>query len=405
MRVLQVIHQYRPAIGGSERHTTDLAETLVRRGHTVHVFTTQARDFQTWRNELPAFEILDGVKIYRFPSLQRRSYTWRILDFGYTNYRRTRARRYEPFIFWGNGPLSLSLALNLLLRVQQYDLVHLNTLPYSHVYYGYRIARARRVPIVFTPHVHVEQPETFEVGYFDTVLRGSDRVIADTRIERDYLIGKGVQPDRIVVAGIGIKLAELQRRDAQACRRRLGLPVEGTVLLFLGRKVGYKGLDTVVQAFAALKPRYPSLMLVAAGPETDESIRLQHIYAHLPGFVNLGAVSNDEKLDLLNACDMLVLPSRAEAFGIVFLEAWAVGKPVIGARNGAMPAVIGDGEDGFLVEFGDAAGLAEKIELFLHDPALGARMGIQGYRKVVNCYTVERIADIVEETYRSITQQ
>jgi len=399
MRVLHVTHQYKPAIGGSEQYITNLSEELAKRGHLVDVFTTRSRNYLTWRNELPPFERLDGVNVYRFPSLERKGYTWRILDFGYRNYRRIRSPLYEPFIFLGNGPLSLPLLIDLALKGRRYDVVHLNTLPYSHVYYSYLCTRLLRVPVVVTPHIHVDQPETFDVGYFNAVLRGSDLVIADTELEKRYLIARGVHEDKIVVAGIGIKVKEFELLNMEECRRHFGIPEEAFVLLFLGRKVAYKGLETVLRAFTILREHDTNLYLVAAGPETYESQMLRASYNDLPGFINLGAVSHQEKVMLLNACDVLLLPSRAEAFGIVFLEAWAVKKPVIGARSGAIPTVIAEGEDGLLIEPGDAEGLARQIKRLIDNPALKTRLGEKGYEKVLARYTVERIADIVEGAY------
>ena len=399
MRVLHVTHQYKPAIGGSEQYMTDLSEELAKREHRVDVFTTRSQNYLTWRNELPPFEHLDGVNIARFPSLERRNYTWRILDFGYRNYRRTRSPVYEPFIFFGNGPLSPLLFINLVLKGRRYDVVHLNTLPYSHVYYSYLCARLLRVPIVVTPHIHVDQPETFDVGYFNAVLRGSDLVIADTELEKRYLIARGVHEDKIVVGGIGIKLENFELLKVGECRRRFRIPEEAFVLLFLGRKVEYKGLETILRAFTILREYDANLYLVAAGPETHESQVLQASYNDMPGVINLGAVSHQEKVMLLNACDVLLLPSTAEAFGIVFLEAWAVKKPVIGARSGAIPAVIAEEEDGLLIEPGDAEGLARQIKRLINDPALKIRLGAKGYEKVLARYTVERIADVVEQAY------
>ena len=75
--------------------------------------------------------------------------------------------------------------------------------------------------------------------------------------------------------------------------------------------------------------------------------------------IDLGTVSDQEKINLLHLAEVLVLPSRFEAFGIVFLEAWACGTPVIGAATGAIPSVIGEG--GLTFPYGDATQLAEKL--------------------------------------------
>ena len=109
MRIIHVSHQYAPAIGGSEQYITDLSENLVRRGHTVDVFTSQARDYHAWRNELPAGEVINGVTVRRFASLTRGPRTWRILATGLRNYRQSRSPLFEPAIFFGNGPVSWPL--------------------------------------------------------------------------------------------------------------------------------------------------------------------------------------------------------------------------------------------------------------------------------------------------------
>ena len=402
MRLLHVTHQYRPAIGGSERYMADLSEELVRRGHLVDVATTRARSFWTWRTELPAFERLNGVNVYRFRSLRRGALTWHVLDFGYGRYRRTGRRRYEPFILLGNGPLAPGLAWHILRHGRRYDLIHIQTLPYTHVVYAYLCARTTGRPVVVTPHLHVEDPETFDVEAFNAVLRGADLVIAVSEREVAYLTARGVPSERILVAGNGVRLGELPTLDPRACRARLGLPHDAFVLLFLGRKVAYKGLQTVLAAFARLQARYPSLHLVSAGPSTVHSQALAREYGDLPRWVDLDAVDDGQKLDLLNACDVLLLPSTAEAFGIVFLEAWAVGKPVIGAHAGAIPYVIEDGYDGLLVAPGDAAELATAIERLITCPELRRWLAANGQAKVRQHYTVERIADRVEAGYRRV---
>jgi len=96
---------------------------------------------------------------------------------------------------------------------------------------------------------------------------------------------------------------------------------------------------------------------------------------------------------------MLVLPSRVDSFGLVFLEAWAYRKPVIGAAAGGIPEVISDGSDGFLVPFGDVKGLAHRIATLLDDKALARQMGEEGYRKVIRFYTWDAIFPRLEEIY------
>ena len=405
MRVLHVTHQYPPAIGGSERYIADISEELARRGHQVDVLTSRSLDYHSWRNELGPFEVRNGVNVRRFRSIRRHKYVWQLLKRGIEGYVRTRARRYEALFFLGGGPLCPGMFTWLLAHASRYDLVHLNCLVYAPAAYGYAAARLRGVPAVVTPHAHSEQEVTYDFGYQRAVLRGSDHVLAVTTPERTFLMDVGIDARHITTAGNGLRPEEYPAQNAGEARRRLGLPEDAFVLLFLGRKTDYKGFDLVVEAFKTLQPDHPELRLLAVGPGTQFSDALLARNSGLPGLVDLGAVSDEVKLAALNACDCLALPSSAEAFGIVFLEAWILGKPVIGARTLAVSTVIADGEDGFLVTPGDVPGLAAQVACLLADPGLARQMGLKGHAKVLGRYTVERVTDVVEGVYLRVLRQ
>lgn len=405
MRLLHVTHQYWPALGGSERYMTDLSEELALRGHAVDVFTTRSRDYRTWHSELPSFERVGGVNVHRFGSIERGPLAWRALHYGLSRYHRTGARRYEPFILWGNGPLSPRLFLNVLWKARRYDLVHLNLLHYAHAAYGYWAAKSRGLPVAVTPHIHVEQEETYGAGYLQDILRGSDLVLADTRAEKRFLESLGVPGHRIVVAGIGVRLEDFPILDRAACRRRWGLPPDAFAMLFLGRKTEYKGLAPLLEAFLALRREHDQLHWLVLGPETAYSERLFAPYDDFPGLLRRGVISEEEKAEALNACDLLAMPSVGEAFGIVYLEAWALGKPVIGARAGAIPTIIAHEQDGILVSPGSVEELVREIERMMADPSRGQRLGARGQRKVRERYTTRHVADIVEGACTRLLRQ
>jgi glycosyltransferase involved in cell wall biosynthesis len=405
MRLLHVTQRYPPAIGGAEKYIADLSEELVQRGHQVDVFTSRALDFYTWKNELPRFEQLNGVNVYRFSAMRRRAWVWSILHFGLRHYWSTRSRWYEPLIFFGGGPLAPGMLWAILAQGRRYDLIHLSCLVYGHVAYGYWAARRLGVPVVVTPHAHTRQEDTYNLGYQRDVMFGCDHVIAVTPTERDLFLDLGLDPWRVSVAGNGLRPDDYPGDQRATARRRLGLPDEGFAVLFLGRKSDYKGLDVALEAYAALQRQGLPTSFLAVGPETDYSQALWPRYQGLPGLTVLGAVSDEEKLAALAACDCLVLPSIGEAFGIVFLEAWLMGKPVIGARVPAVSSVIDDGQDGWLAVPGDASDLAACIARLVADPDLARRMGATGRDKVLRRYTVPRIADRVEGIYLRVLRR
>jgi glycosyltransferase involved in cell wall biosynthesis len=132
-------------------------------------------------------------------------------------------------------------------------------------------------------------------------------------------------------------------------------------------------------------------------------------YEELPDDVRercrwLGFISDEDKRDLNAAGQVFCMPSRTDSFGIVYLEAWLNGVPVIGARAGGVPEIISDGVDGYLAEFGDVAALANRIELLLRRPEAAHDMGQAGRRKVLAEHTwdhkISRIAEIYAEVGR-----
>ncbi|MCP4542864.1 MAG: glycosyltransferase family 4 protein, partial [Chloroflexi bacterium] len=118
----------------------------------------------------------------------------------------------------------------------------------------------------------------------------------------------------------------------------------------------------------------------------------------------LGRVSEEEKRDLMAACDMLVMPSRVDSFGIVYLEAWLYRKPVIGARAWGIDDVITRGQDGLLVPFGDESALAEAIVHLLDHPKKAVEMGIHGEAKVYKEHTWESKFAQVHSLYQGLAK-
>src|SRR5205823_9452068 len=114
-----------------------------------------------------------------------------------------------------------------------------------------------------------------------------------------------------------------------------------------------------------------------AGPHSPFSRRFFERRSR-PWLQVLGPVSAQEKWDAIEAATVVCLPSRHEAFGRIFLEAWSKGKPVIGGRIPAVADVIEDERNGLLVSPGSAAELSQALERLLRDPALATALGRRG---------------------------
>jgi glycosyltransferase involved in cell wall biosynthesis len=141
------------------------------------------------------------------------------------------------------------------------------------------------------------------------------------------------------------------------------------------------------------------------GPETDFSRGLWSRYAGQDGLILRGEVSDEERLAALAACDVLALPSAGEAFGIVYLEAWAYRKPVIGARIASVSSIVSHGEDGLLVEPGMVSALTQALAFLVQHREEARAMGERGRQKLERRYTVSCIADIIEGAYARVLRK
>jgi glycogen(starch) synthase len=233
-------------------------------------------------------------------------------------------------------------------------------------------------------------------GCQERILKDSCFVSAQSRFEMGLYSEIGVPPERIHLSGSGIDPGEFRSASGDAARRRLGL--RGPLLLSLTAHTGQRGLEHMLIAFRAVLETHRDAVLVLAGPVMpDATDHLQRLVPDDPllrdRVVVTGYVRKEERADLLAAADAVLLPSRLDCFGIVLLEAWMSGKPVIGCWSGVMPDLIVEGVNGFLVPFGDTGTLAWRMRTLLENRELCRSMGEAGRSMVLREWTWERITD------------
>jgi glycogen(starch) synthase len=166
----------------------------------------------------------------------------------------------------------------------------------------------------------------------------------------------------------------------------------------LGRAVNNKGFDLLIDAFAAVSLSAPDLSLVIAGDGASlDSLRDQVRILSLEQRVHFtGALDRGGVVTLLSNAEVIVMPSRIEPFGIVVLEAWRAGCPVIASNRGGAPEYVADNIDGILVDPLDSVALSGALLRLLESPVERDRLSKAGLRAVCN-FQWERIADRYEE--------
>jgi glycosyltransferase involved in cell wall biosynthesis len=154
----------------------------------------------------------------------------------------------------------------------------------------------------------------------------------------------------------------------------------------------------------------PEVRLIVAGGRTGYSPQLDKVLA---GFTRrerdrihlIPNFAEREKAEIFAACDVFVSPSGYESFGITFVEAWAAGKPVIGCRSGAIPAVVDEWHDGLLVPYRDTPQLAAAMLELLHDDRRCEKMGRRGHEKVLAAHTWEHAVARFRDAYQEAIER
>jgi len=338
MNILFWSETYPPVVGGAELWGSRFVEALTTRGHHVAVVCRKEPGRDREGTEADA-----AVPIHRFQfweSLTRR-----------------------------DSALSFATR-DLIARVKQTfrpDVVHLSGLGPS-LFYHLVTRRAWCAPTLLTLHGSLRRqsaPGTFVwrvIAEADWVVGVSHAVLAEARelvpavTARSSVIHHGIAPGP---AG--------------------GAPpsVDPPRLACLGRLVRDKGFDVAIEAMVPLRHLLPAVRLVVGGdgPEAaalQERVRELGLGDHV-AFV--GPVTSGDVPAFLTRASVVVMPSRAEGFGLVALEAAAMGRPVVATRVGGLPEVIESGRTGLLVEPDRPAALAHAVFRLLSDPACLRSMG------------------------------
>jgi len=291
-------------------------------------------------------------------------------------------------------------------RQAPFDLVHLQfpADPMAHLSYG---LMPRRVKRVITWHSDIVRQQALLKLYrpfLERTLRGADAIIAPSpsHLESSEQLAVVRDSARFRVVPFGFDLARFRERPARADEIRARYP--GKFLLFaLGRHVYYKGFEHLIRALADVPGAV--LALGGQGPLTGELRRAAQA-AGVAGRVDfVGRIPDDELPAWYYACDVFCLPSieRAEAFGIVQVEAMACGRPVIcGQLGNGVNWVNPDGETGLAVPPADVEALAAALRRLQRGPELRARLGEAGRRRAYGVFTAEAMARATLEVYREV---
>lgn len=406
MKILQVPRRFVASEwGGTETTILQTSRALRAAGHEVEIFTSLALAEQRR-------ETFHGVPVRRFP------YRYPFLGLSAEDKRDMDKK--------GGNLLSLSL-LWALVREPGVDLLHAHT--------GKRVggsvrtaARLRGIPYVVTLHGgFFEVPpgemdqmlapirNRFEWGRAFGALLGARRVLEDAAAVicvggDEYAAAQRQLPrQRVELLPNGVDCAFFATGDGPGFRAAYDIPSERRIILCVSRIDYQKNQIGLVEALAQVVAERPAAHLVLLGPVTVANyqerllarVRALGLERHLTLIPGLRP-DNPCLSGAFHAADIFCLPSLHEPFGIVILEAWAAGLPVVASRVGGIPSFTHDGQDCLLAEPGDTDHLARQLQRLLDHPELADRLASAGRDKARRDYDWSRISARLLAIYRDL---
>jgi phosphatidylinositol alpha-1,6-mannosyltransferase len=419
-RLLLVLTEFPPRIGGMQTHAVYLSRQLAARGYDVTVVTYRPDDPEEGEAAL-AFDARLPFPVLRV--LSRLGF-WHNLDV----IQRLAARLAPDLVYSSTvyyGLLRSRIDKPVLCRSVGNDVLR------PWIAYPFRIGsrivgQARIERYLYRAFRRLEQPEWIATLFraarnrlMQRSAREMDLILANSDYTALLLAAAGVDPNRVSVLVGGVDAARFARPriDREALRRDLGLPAGSHILLTACRLEPKKGVDFLLEAFAQLRTEMPDAYLVVVG-DGKEGRRCREIADRLglAGSVRFaGRVPHEQVHQYYWAADLFVLASReyvhvrtglrdAETMGRVLCEANAAGLPVLAARSGGIPSIIADGENGRLFAPDDLADFLEKLRDLRGDPSLCARLAARGEVLARERFDWQQILEAHERAFKVVLE-
>lgn len=395
MRIIYAAPAYKPAwrVGGPVRSVSAAAESLVKRGHEVFVFTTNSNLDSDLDVPTDRFVDVQGVQVRYFARSEplkklfpRIDYISKSLGFLYCRGMWAELDRLVPTV----------------------DIVHTH-LPFCYpTYAAARLAFRHQVPLFYSQRgvldpEHLRFRSLKKKAYLSLVelpiLRRAAGLIALTEGELLSYRSLGLRSDCYIVPN-GVEASQFEARDV--CNLgALGITEKDQVVLFLGRVHPFKGVDRLLDAFAAISRQRPRAKLVIAGPD-EFGLEMQFRQGVEEGglksrVIFAGMVEGERKRDLLMRADLFVLPSKGEGFSMAVLEALAASTAVLLSVACNFPEVERAGA-GRIVEV-TVQSLASAMSEMLEEPSVLKQMGESARSLVLSHYTWDSVVSKLLDAY------
>jgi glycosyltransferase involved in cell wall biosynthesis len=307
---------------------------------------------------------------------------------------------------------AVSLAgLAAYIRKHRIDVVHCTEKP-RDAFYGTLLAKAAGAASVI--HLHIK-PDTWMRSVVRRSMHHADALVGVSEFVARSTVDLGYAPDTVFAVPNGLELSawlDVPGDDVEAdeVRREFGADPGAPLLVSASRLFRWKGQHLAIEALPTVKARFPNVMLLIVGHDDIRAAAGSSYTAELRRMVGeldltANVVFTGWRADikrLMAAADVFVLPSFEEPFGMVYLEAMALQRPIVALDNGGAREIIDHERSGLLAPPDDAAAIAANIVRLFADPQLRRRMGEHGRRRVIERFSSVRMATDMAAVYERI---
>ncbi len=367
-----------PLAGGAEKQAERLSNWLIDHDIPVMMVTKQM-------DGLPQQEDLNGITIYRVPVLKGK-----IL-----------------------GALSFMImgTLTLLRHRRNYQIIHSHQI-YSPTTIGWIASRLLRRPLVINLHLGGEEGDiqrllrTPLVGRLrlNVLKNDADAFIAISKEILEEMRAEDVPEEKIhflVNAVDPVVFHPVEADEKQAIRKKLDLPETAPLAIFIGRLEPIKGVHDLLEAWRDV-PEPAHLVIVGTGSKEDE---LQAYAAdHLQGRV-IFTGKRDNIPEYLQATNTWALPSYGEGLPVALLEAMSTALPVVTTPVGAIPEIITDGENGFLIPSGDVTALTDTLKRALYPAPDIKKIGERARQTIIDHYSLDSVSTAYKDLFEDLIEK
>ena len=411
MRIGFFVWEYPPAIvGGLGTYADYITREFVSMGNDVTVFTLNPGTLKTR-------QVQKGVEVHR-PLIADASNFLPVFVVDDLKKWGTNIRLFNDILIYNT--LSATKFVNSMIKKEgcKFDVVCVHDWLSSMA--GLMIKNETKIPVVF--HVHSTEwgrsggPGSEVVSHLEwATSQEVDKIITVSHSMQEDLTRHGWPKSRISVVwnGVDPKRYDPKNCDAEevnAVRRRYGISPDEKMILFIGRLTWVKGVTNLVQAMPMVLAEYPQTKLVILGKGEQQNDIVEA--ANRLGIGNkvicrFEFVPEEERILNYSAADLCIFPSTYEPFGIVSLEAMAMGKPlVVGAKGvvGFKEQVMSSGpeQNGVHVDGGNPGDIAWGIREVLSDPDRAKQWGENGRTRVLKYFTWRKVAEQTLQIYADL---